>query len=539
MAQTKKNSAKDLITQSTILAAASVIVRLIGLIYRIPLTNIVGNEGMGYYGFAYEVYQILVILSTSAVPTAVSKLIAARVARREYKNASAIFRCALKFSALFSGTLALITFIFAPFISRTLFGGITEVSPALRILAPTVCVCAVMGVFRGFTQGLGTMVPTAVSQTLEQIFNAIVSIVAAALLIGKGAAYGAAGGTLGTLVGAASGVIFLYFIYASFRPTMRRRMRKDPTKKILEDRKIYRMVILTIVPLVLTSTVYQISSLIDSSLFSNILKYLGYQTSFISSLYGIYSSKYQMLINLPLGITSALSVAIIPGIAGAIALKRPEQVREHMDMGIKITFMIAIPCAVGIALLGGPIIQMLFSDATTLPGRMLFVGAVNVVFYALSTLTSTVLQASSYMKVPVINALISLGIHILFTVVLLAFADLHIFAIIYGNIIFSFCMCLLNFYSLMKLVGYRIDLTKMALPTLIASLIMGAIAFLSYRGILFILGSNTVSVLLAILIAVVSYALVMVITRAVTEEELYMFPKGASLVRLLYRIHLL
>ena len=539
MAQTKKNSAKDLITQSTILAAASVIVRLIGLIYRIQLTNIVGNEGMGYYGFAYEVYQILVILSTSAVPTAVSKLIAARVARREYKNAAAIFRCALKFSALFSGTLALITFIFAPFISRTLFGGITEVSPALRILAPTVCVCAVMGVFRGFTQGLGTMVPTAVSQTLEQIFNAIVSIVAAALLIGKGAAYGAAGGTLGTLVGAASGVIFLYFIYASFRPTMRRRMRKDPTKKILEDRKIYRMVILTIVPLVLTSTVYQISSLIDSSLFSNILKYLGYQTSFISSLYGIYSSKYQMLINLPLGITSALSVAIIPGIAGAIALKRPEQVREHMDMGIKITFMIAIPCAVGIALLGGPIIQMLFSDATTLPGRMLFVGAVNVVFYALSTLTSTVLQASSYMKVPVINALISLGIHILFTVVLLAFADLHIFAIIYGNIIFSFCMCLLNFYSLMKLVGYRIDLTKMALPTLIASLIMGAIAFLSYRGILFILGSNTVSVLLAILIAVVSYALVMVITRAVTEEELYMFPKGASLVRLLYRIHLL
>lgn len=539
MAQSKKNSAKDLITQSTILAAASIIVRLIGLIYRIPLTNIVGNEGMGYYGFAYEVYQILVILSTSAVPTAVSKLIAARVARREYKNARAIFKCALKFSTLFSGSLALITFIFAPWISRTLFGGITEVAPALRILAPTVCICAVMGVFRGFTQGLGTMIPTAFSQTLEQIFNAIVSIVAAALLIGKGAAYGAAGGTLGTLVGAASGVIFLYFVYASFRPTLARRIRKDPTKRVLDNRSIYRMVILTIVPLVLTSTVYQISSLIDSSLFSNILKYLGYQSTFISSLYGIYSSKYQMLINLPLGITSALSVAIIPGIAGAIALKRQDQVREHMDMGLKITFMIAIPCAVGVAVLGGPIIQMLFSDATTLPGRMLFVGAVNIVFYALSTLTSTVLQASSHMKVPVINALISLGIHILFTVVLLAFADLHVFAIIYGNIIFSFCMCLLNFYSLMKLTGYRIDLSKMALPTLIASLIMGVFAFLSYRGILFVIHSNTISVILAIIIAVIVYALVMIVTRAVTEEELYMFPKGSSIVQLLYRLHLL
>lgn len=539
MGSSKKNAGKNIIVQGSILAVASIIVRLIGIVYRIPLTNIVGNEGMGYYGFAFEVYQFLVILSTSAIPVAVSKLTASRVARHQYKNAQSIFKCSIIFAAVLSGTLALFTFVGARWISIVMFGGITEVAPALRVLAPTVFVCAVMGVFRGYTQGLGNMAPTAFSQIVEQLFNAVVSVAAAAILISKGAAFGAAGGTLGTLMGAVSSLIFLYFVYSTYRPQLVRRMKKDPTQRTLDNKEIYRMIGLTIVPLVLTSTIYQISSLLDSALFSNILKAIGYQSSFISSLYGIYSSKYQLLINLPLGITSALSVAMMPGIAGAIALKRHEQVREQMDTVIRVTMLIAVPCAVGVAVMGGPIMQMLFRDATTLPGRMLIVGAVTIIFYALSTLTSTILQASNHMRIPVINAGISLGIHILFTVVLLAFADLHIFALIYGNIIFSFCMCVLNLRSLAKLVDYRLDIVRMCGSTAVASAIMGALSFFVYKGCIFLIHSNTLSTLIAVLTAVLVYGVVMVLTRGVTEEELYLFPKGDAIVRLLYRMHLL
>ncbi len=539
MGNSRQRAGKKLIVQGSILAIASIIVRLIGIVYRIPLTNIVGNEGMGYYGFAFEVYQILVILSTNAVPVAVSKLTAARVARREYKNAQAIFRCSIIFAAVLSGTLALLTFVGARWISIVMFGGITEVAPALRVLAPTVLVCAIMGVFRGYTQGLGNMAPTAFSQVVEQLFNAVVSVAAAAILISRGAAFGAAGGTLGTFMGAVSSLVFLYLVYSSYRPQLSRRMKKDPTQKLLENRQIYRMIGLTIIPLVLTSTIYQISSLLDSALFSNILKAIGYQSSFISSLYGIYSSKYQLLINLPLGITSALTVALMPGIAGAIALKRREQVKDQMDVAIRLTMLIAIPCAVGVAVMGGPIMQMLFRDTTTLPGRMLFIGAVTIVFYALSTLTSTILQGSNHMRIPVINAAISLGIHILFTVVLLAFADLHIFALIYGNIVFSFCLCVLNLRSLAKVVDYQLDIVKMAGSSIIASAIMGAVTFLVYKGSMYILHSNTISTLIAILLAVVIYAVLMVITHGVTEEELYAFPKGDAIVRFLYRMHLL
>lgn len=539
MGNRKNDAGKNLIVQGSILALASIVVRLIGIVYRIPLTNIVGNEGMGYYGFAFEVYSFLVILSTSAIPVAVSKLTAARIAKKEYKNAQAVFRCSIKFAAVLSGSLALITFIGAPLISKIMFGGITEVAPALRVLAPTVFVCAVMGVFRGYTQGLGNMTPTAFSQIVEQIINAIVSVVAAAILISKGAAYGAAGGTMGTLMGAVASLVFLYFVYNSNRPVLRRRIKKDPMKKVMADADVYRLIGLTVLPLILTSTIYQISSLLDSSLFSNILRGIGYQSSFISSLYGIYSSKYQLLINLPLGITASLTVAMMPGIAGAIAINDKQQVREQIDTVIRFTMLIAIPCAVGVAVMGGPIMQMLFNDTTTLPGRMLAVGAVTIVFYAFSTLTSTILQGSNHMRVPVINAGISLAVHIVFTVVLLAFADLHIFALIYGNIIFSFCMCVLNVRSLAKLIDYDLDIVKMIGSPTIASLIMGVITFFLYKGFIYLIHSNLISTCISIVVAVIIYALIMVLTRGVTEEELYMFPKGDAIVRLLDRFHLL
>ena len=539
MERNKNNVGKNLIVQGSILALASIVVRLIGIVYRIPLTNIVGNEGMGYYGFAFEVYSFLVILSTSAIPVAVSKLTAAQIAKNEYKNAQAIFRCSIKFAAILSGTLALITFVGAPLISKLMFGGITEVAPALRVLAPTVFVCAVMGVFRGYTQGLGNMAPTAFSQVVEQIFNAIVSVVAALILISKGAAYGAAGGTLGTFMGAVSSLVFLYFVYRSIQPQIRRRAKKDTTSKVMNDKDIYRLIGMTVIPLILTSTIYQISSLIDSSLFSNILKAIGYQSTFISSLYGIYSSKYQLLINLPLGITAALTVAMMPGIAGAIAINDKKQVREQIDTVIRFTMIIAVPCAAGVAVMGGPIMQMLFNDTTTLPGRMLAVGAVTIIFYAFSTLTSTILQGSNHMRIPVINAAISLVVHIVFTVVLLAFADLHIFALIYGNIIFSFCMCVLNMRSLSKLINYELDIVKMVGAPALASVIMGGITFFVYKGLIYVTHSNLISSCLAILLAMVIYALIMILTRGVTEEELYMFPKGDKLVRILDRFHLL
>ena len=209
-----KKSDSNFLVQGSILAIASIVSRIIGLLYRIPMTNIIGDTGNSYYSAAFEIYNILLIISAYSLPLAVSKLVSARVSKGQRKNAYRIVKGALLLATGTGLTASLILFFGASFFTNMLNTPLSIF--ALKVLAPTILVVAVLGVLRGFFQGLGTMMPSAISQIIEQIVNAIVSIAAAYILYGYGArigavlgnkekygsAYGAAGGTLGTNMGA-------------------------------------------------------------------------------------------------------------------------------------------------------------------------------------------------------------------------------------------------------------------------------------------------------------------------------------------------
>ena len=196
MADQKKSSNSSIVVQSAILAAAQILVRVIGLLYRVPMQRIIGDVGNGYYGAAYEIYQFILLLSANGIPTAVALLVARHLARREYKNVYRIFKGSMLFALIIGGVVMLFTLVGARWLAVALFGiDYADVAIALRILAPTLLISAVMGVMRGFFQGKNVMMPTAVSQMVEQVFNAIVSVVAAYFLIARGPAWGAAGGT--------------------------------------------------------------------------------------------------------------------------------------------------------------------------------------------------------------------------------------------------------------------------------------------------------------------------------------------------------
>jgi len=223
------------LVQGTILAVASLIVRIIGLLYRIPMTRIIGDEGMGAYNYSFEIYNIALILSSYSLPIAVSKLVATRGIKREYKNSYRVFLCAMLFAASVGLVATLILFFGADFFSK-LINNDANVALPLRVLAPTIFVFSVMGVLRGFYQGKNTMLPTAISQVLEQIVNAIVSVAAAYYLTknfylsSNAAAYGAAGGTLGTFTGAFIALLFLLFIFLLYKPVLKKQMKKDLSK---------------------------------------------------------------------------------------------------------------------------------------------------------------------------------------------------------------------------------------------------------------------------------------------------------------------
>lgn len=545
----RKSRRLNFIIQGSILAVTSIIVRIIGLLYRLPLTNIIGDEGNGYYSAAFEVYSIFLLISSYSLPLAVSKLVSVRVSGKQYKNAYRIFKGALLFALISGGTAALIVFFGADFIASQIM---TEPlsAIALRVLAPALLILAIMGVIRGYFQGLSTMMPTAVSQLIEQIVNAGISITAALYLFSYGKkigniilnpsyapAYGAAGSTLGTMAGALFGLLFLIFVFLAYKSVFKKQLREDNLYGKESYRTIVKILILTIVPVLLSTLVYNVSTILDQAIFNKIMTAKGLG-DVKTSLWGVYSGKYRILINVPIALASAMASSIIPGLAGAIQNREFKSAKRKVTVAIRFTMIISIPCAVGLAVLGRSIIDMLFTGDPKLASRMLLVGSVSVVFYSLSTLTNGVLQGINRMRIPIINALLSLVIHLAALYVMLVTFNLGIFAVVYANIIFSLCMCLLNGVAIRKHLRYKQELVKTFVIPGFASLVMGVFVYFINMG----LGKVTnqaVSVLLSIILGAVVYGIVLLALKGISEDEINSLPKGKTIARILKKLHLI
>ena len=305
MSEKSRQSGGNFLVQGSILAAAGIIVRLIGLLYKIPMTRILGDEGIGYYNTAYEIYNIGLILSSYSLPLAVSKLIAKKEQERERGDANRVFHCGIAVGVFTGGLMTVFLIAGSEWIASKIFNSPGSALP-LRVMAPTILVFAIMGVFRGFFQGHGNMIPTSLSQIVEQVVHAAVSIWASWDFMNRfasqenPASYGAAGGTLGTLVGALAAFVLLAVLMKK-ESSRRKSMRKtetedgyhyDPSSSYGE---IMKLLILTFTPIILSQFVYQLSGSVDNSMFGLIMGGKGLDESERLSLLGIYGGKYRLL----------------------------------------------------------------------------------------------------------------------------------------------------------------------------------------------------------------------------------------------------
>ncbi len=552
MAENKRSKNSDFIIQGSILAAASIISRIIGMIYRIPMTNILTDTGNGFYSVAYEVYNIALLLSSYSLPLAVSKLVATRVSRGERRNAWMVFKCAMLFALAVGIVFSVLLYLGAGFITGSIMNSPMSVY-ALQVLAPALFILAVMGVIRGYFQGLGTMVPTAASQIVEQIVNAIVSVTAASWLYKKGLeavaesatadellpyGYGAAGGTLGTSMGALAALLFLAFVLFSYRKVLRKQMHRDKTRRTDEPREIYRLLIITIVPVALSTLIYNLSTSVDQGIFNAVLKGKGYTLEEYSSLWGIFSGKYKLLVNVPVAIASAVSSSVIPGLTIAVRNKAHTDVSEKINTAIRFTMVITIPCAVGLAVLAEPVLRLLFTDVSQTAIRLMQTGSIAVVFYSLSTLTNGILQGINRMRVPLTNAVISLVTHIIVLFILLQYFELGIYAQLIAFILFGLMMCVLNAFGISRNIDYVQEVKRTFVIPSCASLIMGIVTFGLYTLLAGLIGFR-VAVVIAIGVAVVLYAVLLLVMKGFTRAELLSMPKGDLIVRVVEKCHLM
>lgn len=547
----KKRKKDDFLMQGMILAIAMVMTKVIGALYRIPLTNILGDEGNGFYGYAFEVYAFALMLSSLSLPTAVSKLVSARMAMRQRRNAFRVFLGSLVFSVIVGVLASLIVFFGADMIATNLMKSPLS-AYALRVLAVGLFVVALLGVLRGYFQGLGTMMPTAVSQIIEQVVNAVVSIAGASVLfkIGiaagekrkeelLGPAYGAAGGTLGTVAGAVFALLFLLFSFFIYRKVIRRQIRADRTKKKESYRHILKILILTIIPVIFSTAIYNINQILDLSFFNQIMAAQGFTEKEYMTLQGIYTGKYNTLINIPLAMANGLAASVIPSLTMAAATKNKKEIHGKIEQTIKLTMLIAIPCFIGFIVLAKPLMILLYNDANTTPALTLALGAVTVVLYSLSTVTNSILQGLDKMAEPAKNAGISLIVHLTALFLMLIVFKWNIYALVGSNIIFSLCMCYLNIRAIRQTCGYRQEIDKTYLKPLTAALVMGIVTYVVHLLFDVLIGGRFVATGLSILIAMPVYAVVVLKLGTLSKKDFTALPKGDAIYRICKKLHLL
>lgn len=549
---TKKQRSSNLLVQGSILAMASIISRIIGLIYRIPLTAIIGDVGNDYYGCAFEIYNILLIISSYSLPLAVSKLVSAGVTKGRKKNVYRILKCAFLFATIAGVLTGCILFFGAEFITTNIMKTPYSIF-AVKVLAPTLLVVAILGVIRGYFQGLGTMMPSAVSQILEQIANAIVSVWAAYVLFSYGskigailgnqenyaAAYGAMGGTIGTGAGALVALLFVLFVYLVYMRVYKQQMKRSKEKEVDSYRYTFHILILTVIPVLLSTTIYNCSSIVDQILFKHIANAQGYDASQISIWWGKYSGKYRTLINVPISIASALAASSVPSLTASFSEGKEKLARTQMHTAIHYIMMIAFPCAVGMAVLASPILQLLFQDDSELAARMLQVGAVSILFFSLSTLSNGLLQGMNRMKEPVKNAAIALIAHLVLLCFMMYQLKWNIYAVIYANAVFGLLMCLLNAHSIKKYSGYRQEFKKTFLIPAIASAGMGFFVWLVYFLLDKAFQNNIVGTISGVLVGILTYFVLLVILHGIEETDMQKFPKGDLMIKIAKKMRLI
>ena len=557
MKQEHETKEQNILAQASILMMAGIVTRIIGVLYRSPVTSIIGDEGNGYYSIAVNIYTMVLLISSYSIPMAVSKVVSGKLALKQYRDAHKVFRCALLYVFIVGMIGMGVAFFGAPvLISENQSNAI----PVLRILAPAIFVSGFLGVFRGYFQAHGSMVPTSASQIIEQIMNAIVSIGAAVLFIRlfaggdeeKVPVYGAMGSAAGIVAGVIIGLVFMLILYMFNASYFRKRRRRDKSGSESSYGEIFKIIFLMVTPVILSTFVYNISTVMDQTLFIDVMDFKGMNSRNAAALYGVFSGKYWVLINVPVALANSMSTAMIPAVSGNYTLGNLPKCGEKVKEAIHFTMMISIPAAVGLCVLACPVMQVLFPQRATirLAISILRVGCISVVFYSLSTVSNGVLQGIGKVNIPLRNAAVALLMHLLLLAPLLYFTDMNLYALVAATCFYSFMMCLLNSLSVRKYLHYRQEIRKTFLIPAISALIMGVFCYIFYQGLYLIvftlLGAMLplraivlACMMAAILFAVAVYFVAELKLGGVTEAELINFPKGGTLVRAARRFGLL
>lgn len=528
---------------AVILTLAGASVRFVGAFFRIFLAALIGDEGMGLFQMAYPVYSTLLAISTAGVPIAISKLVAENLAYGNYRGAYKVFRVALTLLALSGLVISLSLYFGAGFITRVIAQDPRAYYPLISI-SPAIFLVTVMAAYRGYFQGQQQMVPTALSQIIEQVGRVASALFLAVFFLPRGLEFAAAGASFGAAAGAFCGLGLLLFIFLRQRKEFAVKLRSQRIPDQEKADKIFSRIVALAVPITIGSLVMPLSAIVDLFLVPQRLHLAGFDTSRATALYGQLTGMASPLVHIPTIITVALAISLVPAISEALALGKEKLIQDRSYLAVRLTFLLALPSAFGLFLLAEPITVLLFQNAEA--GRVLAVLSLGVVFLALFQVTSAILQGLGRTMDPVKSMLWGAAVKTILTWHLTALPALHINGAALSTVAGFGVASLLNLYRVQALTGMALRPLESLGKPLFASLGMAVAVLVIYSPLAAlypVLGSSLAhmtATLGAVLAGMLVFGLLLLLVGGIRRNELLLLPQiGRPLVRFLEKLHLL
>jgi stage V sporulation protein B len=447
-----------------------------------------------------------------------------------------VFRSALLIAAVAGIVCGIVVWLGADFFSATIVGQ-PKSRHSLAALAPTLTIVGVMAVFRGYFQGMGRTVPTALSQIAEQVINAVFSVFLAYLLMPKGVEFAAAGGTAGTGLGALAGLAVVGGLYALASPKLTARAAKAP-KLTQSARSIIFEILKTAFPIILGTAILSYSNLIDTLMITKRLEAsLAFTDLEVAKLFGQFSGKYVVLVTLPVSLSTAIVAAVIPSIASSKARDDKEAVSKKINTALRLSMLLSIPAAIGMSVLGNQIITLLFPSQSQ-GGNLLQWGAAGVIFLALAQTSTGALQGLGYTRVPVYGAIVGSLVKIPLNYVLVAIPEINVVGAVLSTIACYFAASSIDMAVLSKKAGIKFDWMGTFVKPLFCSLIMGVVCYIAYYTLYYLTDRNSVSTLASVVCGIGAYGLSMLMARGINKDDFKNLPFGSQITRLLEKAKL-
>jgi stage V sporulation protein B len=537
------NNKKDSFLKGAfILGLAGIIVKIIGAFFRIPLGNLIGAEGMGYYQAAYPVYTLFLTLATAGFPTALAKLVSEKNAIGDYKGAHKIFKVSYTVLAI-TGFIAFCIFFFgADFIVNDIMKN-PGAKYAMLAISPALLFVPVMSAYRGYFQGRREMTHIAVSQISEQIFRVALGITLAYLLMNKlgsnpGPEQGAAGAIMGATIGAIASIIYLIMAYFANRKTIKREIKSSKNCREENVPTIMKKLLVVAIPITIGASVMPLVNMIDNVIVIRRLMEAGFTQVEANMMFGQLTGLAMSIINLPAVITVAMSMSLVPAISEACAIGDRVKAIKETKSAIKITLMVVLPCAFGMASLAHPIIKLLYPKEPHMVGTIFLVLTPCVIFLGLIQSLNGILQGMGKPLVPVVCLVIGMICKVAISYTLTAIPEINVIGSALGTVTAYLVAGVLELIYIKRAMKMKLSAKEFFIKPLITVIAMFASVKLAYGFVVGMIG-NSLATIVSIGVGAIVYVVLVFALGVISKEDLLKMPKGNKIYRVIKKLKLM